>query len=198
MLGLLAQHGGGEGAQLGGQLLLAQALERPGADVPHRDAGGHLDHRREVAGGGAGEDVDLDAAGGEAPGGLDDVDVHAAGVAGAGLVERAGVHREGRHPPGHAGAGEAASGHVRRPPARFVPDAGLDGPLAILQSCNSVRMWFMPGTESSHSPAPRPLPGTGRTAVVTGASSGIGAATADPAGRRGFRRRPRRAAAWTG
>jgi NADP-dependent 3-hydroxy acid dehydrogenase YdfG len=39
-------------------------------------------------------------------------------------------------------------------------------------------MWFMPGTESSHSPAPRPLPGTGRTAVVTGASSGIGAATA--------------------
>ncbi len=36
----------------------------------------------------------------------------------------------------------------------------------------------MPGTEFSHSPAPRPLPGTGRTAVVTGASSGIGAATA--------------------
>ena len=36
----------------------------------------------------------------------------------------------------------------------------------------------MPGTESSHSPASRPLPGTGRTAVVTGASSGIGAATA--------------------
>jgi len=36
----------------------------------------------------------------------------------------------------------------------------------------------MPGTESSHSPAARPLLGTGRTAVVTGASSGIGAATA--------------------
>lgn len=35
----------------------------------------------------------------------------------------------------------------------------------------------MPGTEPSHSPA-RPLPGSGRTAVVTGASSGIGAATA--------------------
>ena len=29
-----------------------------------------------------------------------------------------------------------------------------------------------------HSPGPRSLPGTGRTAVVTGASSGIGAATA--------------------
>jgi NADP-dependent 3-hydroxy acid dehydrogenase YdfG len=39
-------------------------------------------------------------------------------------------------------------------------------------------MWFMPGTEPSHSPAPRSLPGSGRTAVVTGASSGIGAATA--------------------
>jgi NADP-dependent 3-hydroxy acid dehydrogenase YdfG len=39
-------------------------------------------------------------------------------------------------------------------------------------------MWFMPGTDASHSPGPRPLPGIGRTAVVTGASSGIGAATA--------------------
>ena len=36
----------------------------------------------------------------------------------------------------------------------------------------------MPGTSPSHSPSPRPLPGTGRTAVVTGASSGIGAVTA--------------------
>ena len=36
----------------------------------------------------------------------------------------------------------------------------------------------MPGTDSSHSPVQRSLPGTGRTAVVTGASSGIGAATA--------------------
>jgi NADP-dependent 3-hydroxy acid dehydrogenase YdfG len=39
-------------------------------------------------------------------------------------------------------------------------------------------MCFMPGTEFSRSRAPRSLPGTGRTAVVTGASSGIGAATA--------------------
>ena len=36
----------------------------------------------------------------------------------------------------------------------------------------------MPGTGPSHSPDRRPLPGDGRTAVVTGASSGIGAATA--------------------
>ena len=36
----------------------------------------------------------------------------------------------------------------------------------------------MPGTGPSHSSDHRPLPGDGRTAVVTGASSGIGAATA--------------------
>ena len=36
----------------------------------------------------------------------------------------------------------------------------------------------MPGADASHSPDARPLPGKGRTAVVTGASGGIGAATA--------------------
>ncbi len=37
--------------------------------------------------GSAGEDLDLDAEVGQALGSLDDVDVHAAGVAGSGLVE---------------------------------------------------------------------------------------------------------------
>jgi NADP-dependent 3-hydroxy acid dehydrogenase YdfG len=46
-------------------------------------------------------------------------------------------------------------------------------------------MAFMPGTEHSYS-TDRRLPGAGRTAVVTGASSGIGAATAARLAAEGF------------
>ena len=189
VLGLLAQDGGGEGAQLGGELLLAEALERAGADVADRHARAHLDDRREVAGGGAGEDVDLDAAGGEAAGGLDDVDVHAAGVAGAGLVERAGVHRERRHPPGRAGAGKRRAGTCT-PPARWSADAGARPAPVDCSSCNSVRMWFMPGTEPSHSPPPpaaRRRPHRRRHRRLERDRGGDGAA----AGGRGLRRRRR-------
>ena len=56
--------------------------------------------------GGAGEDVDLDPGRGQAPRQLEDVDVHAAGVAGAGLVERRRVHADHGHPANGVGLGE--------------------------------------------------------------------------------------------
>jgi hypothetical protein len=59
--GLGPQHAGGQRAQLGRQVLLGEPLEGAGGDVPDGDAGGELDDRREVAGGGPGEDLDRDA-----------------------------------------------------------------------------------------------------------------------------------------
>ncbi len=86
--GFGAQHAGGEGAQLGGQVVLVEPLERPGHDVAHQHAGRHLDdgligRRRR-----AGEDLHLDAAAGHLQRALQHVDVHAAGVAGARLGQR--------------------------------------------------------------------------------------------------------------
>ncbi|CAM5564383.1 hypothetical protein STENM36S_05122 [Streptomyces tendae] len=81
-------HAVGEGAELGGQVLLGQALVRARVDVPDEDAGGQFDGGREGGGGGPREDLDLDVDRGEALGQLHYVDVHASGVAGAGLVER--------------------------------------------------------------------------------------------------------------
>jgi hypothetical protein len=97
--GLDPQDAGGQGAQLGRQVLLGQPLERTGGDVAHGDARRELDDGRQVAAGGAGEDLHLDAEGGQPLAGLDDVDVHATGVAGARLLERRGVHGQHRHAP---------------------------------------------------------------------------------------------------
>ncbi|MGX1243553.1 hypothetical protein RKD46_004657 [Streptomyces pseudovenezuelae] len=81
-------HAVREGAQLGGEVLLVEALVGTGVDMADQDAGGHLDGGRKTARRRAREDLDLDVDRGEALGELDDVDVHAARVAGARLVER--------------------------------------------------------------------------------------------------------------
>jgi hypothetical protein len=98
-----AQHLAGEHAQLAGQRVLGQALVGTGVDVAHQHPVGGLDDRRQRGGGGAGEHVDLDALPRQTSGQLDDVDVHAARITGARLVERGGVqadHRETAHGPG--------------------------------------------------------------------------------------------------
>ncbi len=98
-----AQHPVGEGAELGREVLLEQALVRPGGDVPDEHTGGELDGRRVVRADRPGEHLDLDVELGEALGQLDDVDVHPARVTGAGLVQRRGVHAQHRYPAGPAG-----------------------------------------------------------------------------------------------
>ena len=84
----------GERAQVGGQVLLRQVLERSGDHMPDQYPGGHLDAGGQVTGGGPGEHLDLDPGLGEPAGDLDDVDVHAARVAGTRLVQRGGVYGE--------------------------------------------------------------------------------------------------------
>src|SRR5918999_5782173 len=100
---------------MGGQLAFVQLLERPGAHVPHVYAGRQLHDGRQRPARGPGEDVDLDTARGEPFGHLDDVDVHAAGIAGPRLVERRSMHTD-RCDPGDS-PGEI-SGWRETPPSQ--------------------------------------------------------------------------------
>src|SRR5690606_37481791 len=93
-----AQDAGGEAAQVPRKLGLVQFLEGAGDDVPDEDARRELDDRGHRPAGGAGEDVDLDAPGGEALGHLDDVDVHPARVAGTWLIKRGSMNTDRRNP----------------------------------------------------------------------------------------------------
>jgi hypothetical protein len=58
-----------------------------GGDVAHEHPVGGLDDLRRRRGGGTGEDIDVDALGAEPRGELDHVDVHAARVTRARLVQ---------------------------------------------------------------------------------------------------------------
>jgi hypothetical protein len=88
MGGFCAQHARGEGAQLGGQVVFVEPLERPGHDVAHQHTGRHLHHRLIGRRRRAGEDLHLHAAAGQLQRAVQHVDVHAAGIAGARLGQR--------------------------------------------------------------------------------------------------------------
>ena len=83
-----AKHTRREGAQLSGQVVLVEPLERPGDHVAHQHARRDLDdgligRRRR-----AGEDLHLDPAAGHLKRALQHVDVHAARVARPRLGQR--------------------------------------------------------------------------------------------------------------
>jgi hypothetical protein len=102
-LDLDPQHVAHEAAHLRREVVLLQALERAGRDVPHEDPRLGLVDRGLVSRRGASEDLDLDATGRELARELEHVDVHAAGVSRARLLQRRRVRREHRdaleHPP---------------------------------------------------------------------------------------------------
>ena len=85
-------HPAGKCGELGGQVVLLQPLVGPGHHVDNPVAGLHLHHLALAGAGGAGEHVHRGALAGQLGGGVVDVDVHAAGVAGPRLLERGGVH----------------------------------------------------------------------------------------------------------
>ena len=109
-----AHHACGERTELARQVLLAEALVRPGCNVVDGDARHELHLLAEGCARAAREDVDLDAALGQPLRRLDDVDVETAGVARSGLRQRGGVDAHHGHVPhgtaAVAGRGSATQG----------------------------------------------------------------------------------------
>ena len=85
---LRPEHLEGELADLAGQFRLVELFERAGDDAAHEHTGCEFGQRRCVTAHGARENFYLGAELGEPPGYLHDVDVQAASVTGAWLVER--------------------------------------------------------------------------------------------------------------
>ena len=83
-----------ERAQLPGEICFEEALVRPRGDMPYEHSRGEFKGGRKIRRGCASKDLDGGAGGGDALRGLDDVDIHSAGVASAGLVQRRGVDRK--------------------------------------------------------------------------------------------------------
>ncbi len=194
-----AQHRGRERTQLRRQIGFRQWLEWAGDDVAHGEARRDVLDRGDVARRGPGEDVDLDTLRGQPPRQLHDVDVHAAGVADAWLLDRRRVQAQHRDP-AHGRLALQARYCVKRPevtrdPAggdavaslatNVLPSAHLasESPdITLARSSNASCCWAIPAScpdpmrgfphEHRADHAIRPV------AVITGASSGIGAATA--------------------
>ena len=172
--GLGPQHAGGERAQLAGQVVLAQALERAGGDVPHQHARRQLGDRRLLRRGGPGEDLHRNAAPGHPGRRLHDVDVHAAGVAGARLLQRGGVHGQHADPPGTQRRAVAELHHgscvARNPGAAPVsdlastPSSARNGSSACQRPSSST-----PGGHAE--PAVRPAADAAPTARRAGAAA---------------------------
>ena len=87
-----------------GRSSLARPSKGPAVTCRTVTPGASSTRRRQVRAGGPGDHVDLDVERRQAAGELDDVDVHAAGVAGARLVERRRVHADHGQPSRHAAA----------------------------------------------------------------------------------------------
>ena len=173
--GLGAQHPRGEGAQLAGQVVLAQPLERPRDDVAHQHARRQLRDRRVLRRRRPREDLDLDAAAGHPQRGLHDVDVHPARVARARLLQRRGVHRQQAHPPDACpapsrGRGTAGITTLGTTPSRLQP--GSDRADAA-------------STASRHAPGRRRASDRRRPARSAPGAGPVSAGAARPTARRG-------------